>query len=385
MTVDPADWGSTEYCQFYASTACTEDTVGAYACVPDCLNDCSDVFCDSMSTLVYACDPDSSATYSNKTVLETECLDAYAEGAETETLLEFDSESTFDDVSAAEMRNSTEAQNAALSAMSLAMSGVPVSQITIKDIKDEESNRRLFRRFLQTSGAIVTFGIVAKLEQLGYKSTEGAAAYTSLTNQISQSVSSGAFQQNLKAAGQTAGVTTFQNAKVNKSPVYTDPVVVAVVTVKPTSFPTPAPSVVPTPVPTNVPKKNSDNDDIALSESEISGVVVGSVIGFCLLLGVVYLCWDKKRLGDMEEQFRQHNFLTRMRSRSAGSQQLRSEGPTVASFDSIDKAYKSRDDHQGMDIEMEAKRQSDLEERRISEVGGDDDVRAAIKARGSDV
>merc|ERR1712000_450420 len=215
MTVDPADWGDEE--------------VAAYSCVPDCLLDCSDVFCDSMSTLVYACDPDSSATFANKTVLETECLDSYAADAETETLLDFDTVNTFDDVSADEMRNDTASQQAAISAMSLSMSGVPASQISIKSIEDA-STRRMFRRSLQSSGAEVTFNVVAKLEQLGYKSTEGDAAYSSLTNQISQSVSSGEFQQNLKAAGQTVGVTTFDNAKVQKTPTYSEPVVIAVVT-----------------------------------------------------------------------------------------------------------------------------------------------------------
>merc|ERR1712000_505356 len=375
MTVDPADWGDEEYCQFYASTTCSEEAVAAYSCVPDCLLDCSDVFCDSMSTLVYACDPDSSATFANKTVLETECLDSYAADAETESLLDFDTVNTFDDVSADEMRNDTASQQAAISAMSLSMSGVPASQISIKSIEDA-STRRMFRRSLQSSGAEVTFNVVAKLEQLGYKSTEGDAAYSSLTNQISQSVSSGEFQQNLKAAGQTVGVTTFDNAKVQKTPTYSEPVVIAVVTVQPTSFPTSAPTLTP---------KKSD-DDVALSDGEIAGIVIGSVVGFCLLVFGAYICWDKKRLGDMEEQFKQHNFLTRMRSRSsAGSQPQRSEGPQVKSFDSIDMAYKSKDEYQGMDIEMEAKRQSDLEERRISEMGDDADARAARKARRSDV
>ena len=345
MTVQPADWGQEEYCAFYASTTCTEQSVSQDLCTPTCLTDCVDVFCDTMSTLVYACDSDSTETYADKTALENQCLDASAANAETETLLIFSAASSFDDVSAAEMEASEDAKTAARTTMSLAMSGVPVNQIVITDISDSSTRRQLqggSSRKLTTSTE-VTYQITAKLEALGFKSTDGDAAYSSLTGQISNSVSSGAFQQNLKASGQTIGVTTFSNAKVIKTPSYSEPDVVSVVTTTPTSMPSRAPSALSE-------RGGGDNDDGGISDGIIAVIVIFSIIGCIAIVIGAYYIYTQRQRKDLENQFLQHNFLA-SKPPNASKASSGSRGSEVF----------------GMDSDMEAKRASDMEARRLSE------------------
>jgi hypothetical protein len=364
MTVEPANWGEAEYCAFYASTGCTEESVAADTCMPSCLSDCVDVFCDSMSTLVYACDSSSDATYANKTRLENQCLNSNAATAETETLMTFDSSNTFDGVSADEMRNDQASQDAAIAAMSLAMSGIPANQITIKSITD--STRRNLQGNVQrrlAGGVTVVYSILANLEALGYSSTDSSAAYNSLTGQISNSVSSGAFQQNLKAAGQSKGVSTFAAATVSKPPAFSEPTTVAVKTVAPTSAPTMAP--------TSTKKRNGGgDDDEELSSGITAAIVICTIIGCCCIVIVGFFALNKKKREDLEEQFKQHNFLSRSSSKDV-SKKSASGGPSVKSFDSIDEQYgvrgKKGADPYGMDVELENKRKSDLDSRRMSE------------------
>lgn len=381
MTVEPADWGSEEYCAFYETTDCTAASVASNECTPSCLEDCVDVFCDSMSTLVYACDPSSDAVYADKNSLETQCLNSNAANAETETEMIFSSQNVFDGVSAADMQNDAAAQDAARAAMAAAMSGIPIQQIRITDISDgsrrnlQGNNDAPSAQRRLVSSTSVTYEITAKLEDLGYTSQDSDAAYKSLTDQISSSVSSGEFQQNLKASGQSAGVSTFSQASVTKKPAYSDPVTIAVVTTTPTSSPTIAP--------TAFSKRGSgSDDDNGLSGGILAVVIVFSVIGAVCLIIIVFYLTNKRKREDLEEQFKQHNFLSRMSSKSKNDSQRKSGGPSVKSFDSIDEQYgvrgKKGADPYGMDIEMESKRQSDLESRRMSE-----EAPGAVESRSS--
>jgi hypothetical protein len=203
-----------------------------------------------MSALVFACDATvHGATYKNKSAVETSCLDSFSTNAPSETEMSFTSLTEFDNVSPSEM-NTTAGIEAAIAAMSLAMSGVTTDQIKIVSITGSESRRvlsssqQIMKSHMRKDGvvaqavsSIVLYQITVVLEKLGYSSSSSTAAFEKLVGQISTSVSSGQFQQNLKAAGESVGVTTFQSAGVSKTPSYSAPQVIYLTTAAPTYRP----------------------------------------------------------------------------------------------------------------------------------------------------
>jgi hypothetical protein len=322
MSVQPEEWTEEEYCAFYQSTTCTQMTVSSYSCVPTCLSDCSDVFCDSMSALVFGCDATSHATYKNKSALESSCLTSFSTNSPTQTDMTFTSSNEFDNVSPSEM-NTTEGKEAAIAAMSLAMSGVTTDQIKIVSITGSEGRRRqLFQTNQWNSNekshsslrseaisSVVIFKITVALEKLGYSSSSSSAAYDKLINQISTSVSSGQFQQNLKAAGQTLGITTFQSVAITKTPSYSPPAVVY----QTTTAPTPLPSPLPTPNPTNPENGKGNGSSNGNGDSEKVGIIVGSVIGgfvfLILIFGLIFFfCLNPQRREEIEATFQRAQF-----------------------------------------------------------------------------
>lgn len=312
------EWTEEDYCAFYTqSTTCSLSTIKSYSCVPTCLKDCSDVFCDSMSTLVYSCDPNVHATYRNKTVVESSCLASYSSTAETKTLMTFTTDSTFDGVSPTEMQNDQNAQDAAIVAMSMSISGVPADQISIESITGSDSRRNLGFSLsttrsnlkgsarsnahhnekieFQTAQAVVNYKITATLEALGFSESTSDLAYQQLTNQISSSVATGQFQQNLKAAGTTKGLTTFQNAEVTKQPTYTAPQVTVLISAPPTSQPTSQP--------TSHHKKSDSKTDIA----PIVGGVIGGFFGLLLIGALIYYLIKESQRHTLEVKFLEHS------------------------------------------------------------------------------
>eukprot|EP00604_Paraphysomonas_vestita_P001988 CAMPEP_0174821756 /NCGR_PEP_ID=MMETSP1107-20130205/9257_1 /TAXON_ID=36770 /ORGANISM="Paraphysomonas vestita, Strain GFlagA" /LENGTH=300 /DNA_ID=CAMNT_0016039127 /DNA_START=89 /DNA_END=991 /DNA_ORIENTATION=- len=242
----------------------------------------------------------------------------------------FTSTNTFDNVSPSQM-SSDDSKNAAIVAMSMSVSGVPADQIKILSVTGTENRRNLNLLLtsssssssssstssslskgllkgskvnsdisLQATTSNVVYEITATLEALGFSDSSSTAAYNQLTGQISSSVTSGRFQQNLKAAGQTAGLTTFQNAEVTKIPTYSEPQIIRLVTVSPTGFPTSQP--------TNTKKANSADDDVDVAP--IIGGVVGGFFGLIIIALIVYCCISQQRRAEMEEKFKKHNFLS---------------------------------------------------------------------------
>jgi hypothetical protein len=310
MTVQPEDWTEEEYCAFYQqSTTCSESSVASYSCVPSCLSDCSDVFCDSMSTLVFACDDSVHATYKNKSAVETSCLNSFAANSPTRTQMSFTAQTEFGGVSPSEMDTGAGRQ-VAIAAMTLAMSGVTADQVTIKSITGTESRRRSSNKNMiaksymrngvvaQAATSNVLYEITVVVELLGYSSSSYTAAYDQLVGEISASFS-GQFQQNLKAAGQTAGVTTFQSADVSKIPTYGSPEVTQLVTVAPT----PAPSF----SPTSFKNKSSGSDDDA-NAGAIAGGVIGGFVILLLIFCFIYFCLNRQRRAEMEEKFKKQMY-----------------------------------------------------------------------------
>jgi hypothetical protein len=181
--------------------------------------------------------------------------------------------------------------------------------------------------------SVITYELNATLESLGYTESTANAAYEDLKGQITGSILSGKFQQDLKAAGQTKGVTTFANAEVNQIPTYGP--------LKLTLLVTAAPSYSPTPAPTREKKKNSDDDgDVAA----IAGGVVGGFFGLLLIGFIIYYCASQQRRDDLEEKFRQHNIMSSKPAAGEGAGAGAASGgqPQLKSMESIDQVFDKR-------------------------------------------
>jgi hypothetical protein len=251
-----------------------------------------------MSTLAYACDDDVQATFANKTAVENECLVSYSSNVETSTLIEFTSLTTLDGVDPVDLQADATAQQAAIVTMSQTMSGVTSNQVSIESIT--ASGRRLALAPLivrsirvgsistTAGGSNVNYVISAYLEQLGYSPSQVESAYASLTSQITSSIQTGLFTQNLKANGQTLGLTTFQSASVTAIPSYSEPTVTILATASPTSLPTFSPTE----------EKRSRGDDDALSDGVIAATVLMTLFGVGMIAVFIYCIVQRKGLNE---------------------------------------------------------------------------------------
>ena len=190
-------------------------------------------------------------------------------------------------MSPAELQHDPAALGAALVAMSLAVPRLSVNQMEILEVTSSQSQRRLDisidRSQLQGSHlklSDVTYELNVTLESFGYSFRTADSAYAQITDQITSAVVTGKFQEDLKAAGQTAGVTTFANVVVNESPMYTPARIIrraaAPPTVNPSSQPTP-----------HVNKKkrivNDDDSNVAIIAGGTVGVIFFLALGGCLI------------------------------------------------------------------------------------------------------
>ena len=284
-TQSPDTWTGAEYCAFYESTECGTDSIADYSCVPSCLSTCPDVFCETFSTLDFTCDGDhhDSSLYRNKTALDNACIASYSSGADTVTLLEFDSLVSYDGVNSSYF-DSAAAKDSAIFAMAESMSGVTASNINITNITDVIFDRRMRRRLDTTDETVITYNIKTTVEALGYTSSDASAAYTSLTDQVSSSVSSGQFLTLFKTAASAASLPVPSSMTVPSSGLsFTPAKVVSAVTTSPTAAPSVSAD--------TSGSKHDDDDD--LSAGAIAGIVIGSVAGVALIVGVAYLLMSR--------------------------------------------------------------------------------------------
>lgn len=243
-----SSWTDAEYCGFYYSSGCTQDTVASHECIPDCLMDCSHAFCDTFATLAYTCYLTGNSDMKQST--ESACLASYASQSDTKTEMTFTSGMTWSNVGVEEMQNSADAQLAARQAMADSLEGVSVEDVSIADMTAASDTRRNLRNApggatgnhlsLADSPAVkVLFSIRVLLENLGYSSADAAAAYDSLSSQITAAVDSGDFQQKLTSALQAIdpSSTIFSNIDVSKVMDFSDMAVVPLETRAPTQSP----------------------------------------------------------------------------------------------------------------------------------------------------
>jgi len=267
---DPTTWDTADYCGFNIYSNCDKQNVADYACVPACLENCPNVFCDTMSTLVLNCDGSSAeGSFSSKADLQAACVASYAASAETLTVLSFETSTSLAGVSAASVREDEAAQYAARVSIASAMSNIPVSQVNITNITDVVDRRRLragahnFPRQLVGTGANIEFAILAELEQLGFTSSQATEVYELLVGQVEESINSGEFVENLKTNSDAGGSATLAAVEaVEASQPQAEAISVVFVrtasptnnpTVRPSSVPTVAPSARPTARPSAIP------------------------------------------------------------------------------------------------------------------------------------
>jgi len=286
-----ADWDAQQYCEFFAYSKCSWDAVADYSCSPACLYDCPDVFCDVFSSSVYGCPK--SGTFADKNTLESYCLSNYSLSANTVSEMEFTLDLQFDGTDP-DSFNDADTQKAAIAAMSEAMSGVPTNQISITEFSP--SRRQLLGIDIEivADSAKVKFAIQAYLEQLGFTANDGSLAYTSLTDQITSSVSSGQFLVNLKVAAQTAGVSSFDDTQVPDTIDFYEYTVTLLKSAPPTGIPTSAPT---------RPSEPSGND---LSTGAIAGISIAVIVVVCAVVAVLIVVVVKRKQKLMEDQFNSH-------------------------------------------------------------------------------
>lgn len=243
MSTVPSDWSIQDYCEFYSSTFCSQSTVSSYSCSPPCLMDCVDVFCDTMSALVFICDPSVQSSYKNKSMVQSSCLHSYSSTSPTKTLMTFFATLVFGNVNSFEM-NTIQSIDVSIVGMEMSLSGVTANEIEIESVVGSESvtSRRglgsLFSSTDQQYSSNVTYKFSVILESLGFDLNSASSAYLQITDEITSSVVNGNLQQNIKATGITVGVNAFASLSIASTPVYSTAVFTVLQTTSPSSFPT---------------------------------------------------------------------------------------------------------------------------------------------------
>jgi hypothetical protein len=301
------EWSLSSFCDIYRNQSCDQNSVEGYSCRPDCLKSCPDVFCDSFSTLVYACDHVySEILYENKSTTEDICLESVTDGSTTLTQFSFEIELELKGVDPAAMEVDVSAQNAVKRAMSLTMSGIPQSRLSfIRSIAatgqpsgaptlkpsyvptlgvalSAEGMRRGLAVSVGSSelGVVVVVEVTSSLEELGYSSVESDIAVASLTTQVAASVTSGKMRKNLVLSGSKLRTATLTSVLVSPY-VYKSGVVkvIPLVTIAPTLTPTIAP-----PVPFSI---------FGLESMEL--LIVSIAIVVLVFVIVLFVCWRRHR------------------------------------------------------------------------------------------
>jgi hypothetical protein len=303
MSVPPGQWGLLEYCEFYQSTSCTMSTVSSCSCVPICLSDCVDVFCDSMSSLALICGSsvDQGAVYPNTSSTQSSCLDAFAATSPTQTLMTFLAVLVFKNVNVFEM-STLESQDVAIVGMEMSVSGVTANDITIERVADGDAAATTLlsvagplRSSLSAQTASnVTYKFSVVLESLGYDSLSSSSAYLQLTEAITSAVADGRLEHNLRAVGAKAASSTFSSVSISSPPKYST----AVVTPK-TDSSSPSSS------PSSDHSKDSSgaNDDESPRPLHLALYIIGGIIGVSLLALGGLMALNRRRRTAKEQSY----------------------------------------------------------------------------------
>lgn len=228
--------------------------------------DCIDVFCDTMSSLVFLCDSSMTSFYHNKSLVQSSCLNAYSSSAPTKTLMTFYTTIVFNNVNVADMET-IESQGVAIAGMEMSISSVAAEDITISNIVDNAAS--MARKYINplSSSTKVTYKFSVILETLGYDQSSGSAAYTQLTSEIDTAVADGSLQKSLMVVGETVGIITFSSLTITTPAQSTIAVFTPLVTASPTPFPTSLQQ-------SNGNSSNKENDTVPTMVFYILGAVV---------------------------------------------------------------------------------------------------------------
>ena len=324
------DWTITEYCNMYNSMSCGKHHVENFTCRPECLWSCPDVFCDTFSSLVYACDTSYDLNvYFNKTVTEMQCLSAVSSTAPTLTRFQWRIELELKNVDPTVMTIDEAAQGAVTMSISLSLSGIPENRVTFVNasrvtallpsveptalpssfnvqpslhgldahtLMGDSFIRRL-RGSLSVSAELSCFVIAevtGHLEELGFTNTEATVALTSLKEQLSRAIDSGEMARYLVLSGLKLGTRTLVNVNVlpfdGESEIFD---VIPLITYSPTVSPTVTP-----PVPFSL---------LGMETPELSAIFI-PIFAFLIVVALVCCCYhnydiQKSRRAHTKEAF----------------------------------------------------------------------------------
>lgn len=298
-TKNPSQWGLSELCEFYDSTKCSATNISKYACVPACLYECGNVFCNSFSRLSFLCaQPKLEVDYGKASAMEGKCLNSFAEVISTETLVEFNISIVFENITAEEFLNDTKAQNATEYVVAFTMPQVKIYQVFIMGVRNYialSDEKPMFQYLHQDRMAVsvdligsaveVVLNVQVIVELLGYASTDALVAYVDLkTSAISAYVSKQILRR-LQAEGLLVFGTDlferdFDAIDILFSPASISYLRTAVPTLQPTESPT---------------FKTAES-----SQTQVGGFnlfYILAAVGFvitCCLLWCVFFCFRKK-------------------------------------------------------------------------------------------
>lgn len=202
-------------------------------------------------------------------------------------------------VSVLQFNTDPAAQIAACNATAASMPGVYASQVSIGNVTDATTSRRMLTSRQLTSGINVKFNIATTLAQLTAScsscTTNATASYAYLTSSLSTALLSGAYTETLQTVSTALGATATESATSSSTATYTTPV---------TYTTTPAPS-----------KAPGSSPSKGITDGGIAGAVIGSVFGFAMILALIYFAYEKGMIGgataeaDKDQVLQMHNIV----------------------------------------------------------------------------
>jgi hypothetical protein len=282
-------------CEFYDASSCTTENITDYSCVPSCLSDCGDVFCDSFSKLSFLCaEPSKVVDYRKALAIEKTCLGSFMQGTTTETALQFNVSVVFGNVTVEEFRNDTEAQNATIRILTDIMGGDPavvIYEINPYFLNSGNNNTNSTTRLLYSIDSTgqyteVVFGVTVIIEQLGFSSQQALLAFLDLKASLSDAFLSRYIVQTLKDQGFPIFRTSLFEREFDSSILYFSEASVNYVK---TAMPSSQPSLAPT-----------DDRSTKSTATTVGGfniyivIIAASFIFLCCIVWTLWFCCRKK-------------------------------------------------------------------------------------------
>lgn len=170
--------------------------VASYACVPDCLSQCSNSFCHTFAAFSEKCD----GVIASRD-LKDECLASSRSVVKTNTDLLFSMVLSYLGFTAVEFLDDADAQYATRASIA-GILGIPVERVIFRAVRDIiGANRRQLVDVKAEDTVSATYRVKVVLESIGYSKNYADYAYDDLSGRMLNAVDSGRYEAILRANG----------------------------------------------------------------------------------------------------------------------------------------------------------------------------------------